>query len=120
MPGSVIYDFGDMRTFTSSAAEDENRPSQVRVRMDIFHALSEGYSPQLTFLVPVETENLVSGARLITMIMGIRFLTDYLNGDIYYKIHYPDQNSTVAAISFSLPGVFSPNEAEMNAEVAQI
>jgi aminoglycoside phosphotransferase (APT) family kinase protein len=94
MPGTVIYDFGDMvRTFTSPAAEDEQDLTQVSMRMDIFEALTRGYlSEAHEFLTTTERSMLVYGAKLLTMLMGIRFLTDYLMGDVYYKIHRPTHN----------------------------
>ncbi|MEZ4773950.1 MAG: aminoglycoside phosphotransferase family protein [Bacteroidia bacterium] len=122
MPGSVIYDFGDMvRTFTSPSPEDETDLSKVYLRMDIFHALTEGYLASAgEFLLPVEIENLVFGARLITMIMGIRFLTDYLNGDIYYKIHYPEHNLHRCRNQFQLTRSILENEAEMMSVVKNL
>lgn len=94
MPGTVIYDFGDMvRTFTSPAAEDEQDLTKVGMRMDVFEALTRGYLSEANdFLTPTERSMLVYGAQLLTMLMGIRFLTDYLMGDVYYKIHRPTHN----------------------------
>lgn len=122
MPGSVVYDFGDMvRTFTSPAAEDETDLSKVYLRMEIFKALTEGYVKSAgAFLEPVEIYNLVLGAKLITMIMGIRFLTDYLMGDVYYKIHHPAQNLDRCRNQFRLVQSILDNEEEMNRIVSRM
>jgi len=93
MPGLALYDFGDMvRSATASAAEDEQDLSKVRMRMDMFEALAKGYLAEATFLTPAEREELVFSGRLITMMIGMRFLTDYLQGDTYFKIKRPSHN----------------------------
>ncbi len=94
MPGTLLYDFGDMmRTFLSPAAEDETDLSKVQVRMPIFEALTVGYWTEVgPWITSIERENLLFGGHLMTYIMGIRFLTDYLQGDVYYKTHRPGQN----------------------------
>lgn len=94
MPGTLLYDFGDMmRTFLSPAAEDETDLSKVEVRMDIFEALTKGYWKEVgDWITPDERDNLIFGGHLMTYIMGIRFLTDFLQGDVYYKIHRPEHN----------------------------
>ena len=94
MPGSAIYDFGDMiRTATSPAAEDEKDVSKVTMRMFMFEALVQGYlSSAKSFLTPLEKSLLPFSGKLLTMECGIRFLTDYLSGDVYFKIHRPEHN----------------------------
>jgi hypothetical protein len=94
MAGTVIYDFGDlMRTSLSLSAEDEIDLSKITIRMDIFEALTKGYlSETKYFITSPEKELLVFGGQIITLIMGIRFLTDYLSGDIYYKTQHPNHN----------------------------
>jgi hypothetical protein len=94
MPGSVLYDFGDsVRIGASTAAEDEPDLSQVGFDLARFERLTQGYlDAAREFLSPVEIEHLAFSARLITLEQAIRFLTDYLNGDVYYKIHYPHHN----------------------------
>lgn len=94
MPGSAIYDFGDMiRTATSPAAEDEKDTSKVTMRMFMFEALVKGYlSSASSFLTPLERSLLPFSGKLLTMECGIRFLTDYLSGDVYFKIHRPEHN----------------------------
>ncbi|MBQ3526369.1 MAG: aminoglycoside phosphotransferase family protein [Akkermansia sp.] len=93
MPGSSLYDFGDMiRTSTSPAAEDEKNTSLVTMRMEYFEALAQGYCEAATFLTPLEKELLPFSGKLLTMECGMRFLTDYLEGDTYFKIKRPEHN----------------------------
>ncbi len=93
MPGLALYDFGDMcRTSTANAAEDEQDLSKVYSRMDMFEALATGYCRGAKFLTQGEKEELAFSARLITMTIGIRFLTDYLSGDVYFHIKRPRHN----------------------------
>ncbi len=93
MPGLALYDFGDMcRTATANAAEDEQDLSKVYSRMDMFEVIAKGYCRGAKFLVPGEKEELAFSARLITMTIGIRFLTDYLSGDTYFHIKRPMHN----------------------------
>lgn len=94
MPGSAIYDFGDMvRTATSPAAEDEKDTSLVTCRMYMFEALVQGYLDSAnSFITPLEKSLLPFSGKLLTMECGIRFLTDYLSGDVYFKIKRPEHN----------------------------
>ncbi len=94
MPGLVHYDFGDMvRTATSTAAEDEVDLSKVVVRFDLFEALLRGYLDAAGgFLIPAEKELLPFSGKLITLEIGVRFLTDYLQGDVYFKTKRPGHN----------------------------
>ena len=87
MPGLALYDFGDMvRTATSPAAEDEKNVSLVHMQMPMFQALVEGYLGSAGgFLNEAEIDHLVFSAKLITLEIGIRFLTDFLDGDAYFK-----------------------------------
>ena len=94
MPGLSLYDFGDLvRSATSPAAEDERDLSLVRMQMPMFEALVEGFLDSAGgFLNEAELSNLAFSGKLITLETGIRFLTDFLEGDIYFKIHRPGQN----------------------------
>ncbi len=94
MPGSVLYDFGDeIRTTTVSAAEDERDLSKVVVRRDLLDSLVAGYLESAgDFLTPAERELLVFSGRLITFEIGLRFLTDFLEGDVYFKVHRDGHN----------------------------
>jgi hypothetical protein len=94
MPGLAHYDFGDMvRTSTSPAKEDELDLSKVVMQFNMFEALLRGYlETARDFLNPVELEYLPFSGKLITMEIGVRFLTDYLSGDVYFKIHRDGHN----------------------------
>lgn len=93
MPGSALYDFGDMvRTAVPTTREDDPNVREIGVRLDRFEALVKGYLSTATFLNPTELEHLAFSGKLITLECGIRFLTDYLNGDTYFKIKRPDHN----------------------------
>ncbi len=93
MPGLALYDFGDMvRSATAAAAEDERELSKVRMRIEMFESIACGYLSEASFLNPAEREELVFSGRLITLMIGMRFLTDYLHGDTYFKTHRAGQN----------------------------
>ena len=93
MPGLALYDFGDMvRTATAAALEDERDLTKVFSRPEMFAALARGYLSEAKFLTAAEREELVFSGRLITLVIGIRFLTDHLLGDTYFKIHRPNHN----------------------------
>jgi thiamine kinase-like enzyme len=94
MPGIILFDFGDtVRSSASTSAEDEPDLRKVNFNLDIFEQLARGYlDAARNYLLPIEIDHLAFAARLITLEQGIRFMTDYLNGDIYYRIHYPGQN----------------------------
>ncbi len=115
MPGLALYDFGDMvRTCTSPAAEDEKDLSKVVMRMPVFRELVEGYlSAAGSFLTPAERENLPFSGKLITFEIGIRFLTDYLSGDVYFKTHRPGHNLDRCRTQFALVASIETQEKEM-------
>ena len=94
MPGLAPYDFGDMvRSMTSLSREDERDLSKVEVQMPLFEAIARGYLEEAgALLTPAERAHLVPAGKLITLEQGVRFLTDFLNGDVYYKTQRPGQN----------------------------
>jgi Ser/Thr protein kinase RdoA (MazF antagonist) len=94
MPGYFIYDFGDMvRTFVSPVSEEESDYSKIVFRTEIYNALLKGYLSQLNDVLSKEEKNAIPFAgKMMTFIMGLRFLADYLNGDTYYHTTYPGQN----------------------------
>jgi thiamine kinase-like enzyme len=104
MPGYVHYDFGDaIRTATNMAPEDEKDLSIVKMNIDLFRAYSEGYLSETTdTLNNVEKEYLAFAPRLITYTQAVRFLTDYLDGDKYFKIHHEQHNLQRAKAQFRL------------------
>lgn len=104
MPGSVLYDFGDMvRTATCMAQEDEEDLSKVKMEMPFFESLAEGYLDAAHgFLTQKEVEFLPFSGWLITTEIGIRFLTDYLDGDLYFRTSKPEHNLIRARNQFKL------------------
>lgn len=104
MPGIVHYDFGDaVRTATNTAAEDEPEVARVASDPQLFDAFAEGFLGELApRLARREVETLVAAPPYMTFIMGVRFLTDYLEGDVYYKTHRPSQNIDRARAQFRL------------------
>ena len=104
MPGSVLYDFGDMvRTATCMAREDEEDLSKVKMEMPFFESLAEGYLDAAHgFLTQKEVEFMPFAGWLITAEIGIRFLTDYLDGDLYFRTSKPEHNLIRARNQFKL------------------
>ncbi len=121
MPGSVLYDYGDAIRFgASSAAEDETDLDKVFVRLDLVDAFTgafiEGLGGSLT---EAELRALPMGSWMMTFEVGIRFLGDYLNGDVYFRTHYPTQNLDRARNQFKLVADMEAKMAEMDAIVAK-
>ena len=106
MPGTVLYDFGDaIRSGAASAAEDE----PVTERMNFLPAYCEAFRKGFLercgdILLPVERENLMLGARMIVFEQAVRFLTDHLEGDVYYQTAYPGHNLVRARTQIRLFG----------------
>ena len=94
MPGSSLYDFGDSIRFgASTAAEDEKDLGKVWCDMDLFRTYTQGFLAGCDgSLTRQELEMLPMGAKMMTLECGIRFLADYLNGDVYFRTHYEGQN----------------------------
>ena len=115
MPGLALYDFGDMvRTATNSAAEDETDVTKIHSRLPVFAALVEGYLAAAGgFLLPTEVDELVFSGRLLTFENGIRFLTDFLQGDPYYKIARPHHNLDRTRTQLALLRSMEAQAAEM-------
>lgn len=115
MPGLSLYDFGDMvRTATCMASEDEEDLSKVTMQMPFFESLAEGYLDAAhSFLTPKEVEQLPFSGWLITAEIGIRFLTDYLDGDRYFRIERPDHNLVRARNQFALAASIEANLPRM-------
>ncbi|MFH0945649.1 MAG: aminoglycoside phosphotransferase family protein [Planctomycetota bacterium] len=113
MPAYSLYDFGDLVRFTAATAcEDERDLARVGVDMKLYQALARGYLDQAgPFLTEEEVELMPLSAKVVTLTIGVRFLTDHLNGDVYFKVSRPGQNLDRARVQFkmveqmdSLPG----------------
>ena len=115
MPGLALYDFGDMvRSATNSAAEDEKDVTLIKSRMTIFEALVQGYlSAARPFLNAAEIAHLAFSGRLITLEIGMRFLTDFLQGDTYFKTKRPGHNLDRARNQFALLRSMEAQQTEM-------
>lgn len=116
MPGLTLFDFGDMvRTAASTAGEDEQDLAKVRLSQPNFEALARGYWSTVEHLLwPAEKAHLVFAGKLITFVMGIRFLTDYLSGDTYYKIHRSTHNLDRCRTQFKLVESIEHQEETLN------
>ena len=104
MPGIIHYDFGDaIRTICNSAAEDEKNLDLVIFNVDYYKAYKKGFLEEIgDSITDLERSYLVLGAKSMIFIMAIRFLTDFLNGDIYYKTKYREHNLDRAKNQFKL------------------
>ena len=104
MKGSLLFDFGDMvRSITSLAKEDEKDLSKISFRLDHFEAICNGYLTELkSIITPAEKDNILLGALSIIYVQGLRFLTDYLSGNKYYKVDYPNHNLIRSRTQFHL------------------
>ncbi len=117
MPGSLLFDFGDMaRTMLSPVPEDSTELARVCVRHDYFEALAGGYVEGCgALLTAMERDNLLFGARLITGVIGLRFLTDHLDGDRYFRITHPDHNLERARNQLALFAALGDDAAALQA-----
>lgn len=115
MPGSILFDFGDaIRTLGNAAAEDEADRSKIAFRADYFEAFTRGYlSESRQVLTAKEKENLAFSCRYMVWEQTIRFLSDYLNGDTYYKIAYPEHNRVRTLSQLRYLEVLEANSALM-------
>lgn len=116
MPGFVLSDIGDfIRTGANTGAEDDENLDNVNVNMDIFKAYTRGYMETAkAFLSPLEISLLPYGGRLLTYMQTVRFLTDYINGDTYYKIHSPKHNMIRTKAQFKLLQSLEEHAEEMD------
>jgi hypothetical protein len=121
MPGLALYDFGDLvRSATSPAAEDERDLSKVQMQMPMFEALVEGYLGAAGgFLNKTEIAHLTLSGKLLALEVGIRFLTDHLEGDVYFKARRPDHNLDRCRTQLKLVESVEAQEAKMNKFVAK-
>lgn len=122
MPGTVLSDFGDMvRTFTNSASEDEKDLMKVFFNPGIFKKMTVGFLEGIgTILKPIERNNLILGGKIIIYMQAIRFLTDYLSGDPYYKIDYPDHNLVRTRNQLKLLDSFLEHENEAQSFIRKL
>ena len=122
MPGLSLYDFGDsIRYGASTAAEDEEDIEKVSLDLELFEHYVSGYlSAAGKSLTPCEVEYLPFSAKLLTLECGIRFLTDYLNGDIYFRTAYPEHNLVRCRTQFAIVADIERKMDVMNEITARI
>jgi len=94
MDGYIAYDFGDaIRTIINTAEEDEKDLSKIGLNLQLFNAYTKGYLKEAgEFITETEVHSLLKGVLLLPYMQAVRFLTDYLNGDEYFKIKFEDHN----------------------------
>ena len=120
MPGLSLYDYGDsLRFLGNTAAENERDLRKVRFSMPLFRAYTEGYlGAAAGALTGTEKSLLPFSIKLMTYECGMRFLTDYLNGDVYFRIHKPDDNLARCRTQFALVAEIEGLMGEMEGFVA--
>jgi len=110
MPGLSLYDFGDSIRFgAATAAEDEKDLSKVWMDLNLYETYTRGFLSACPGLTQNERDMLPMGAKLMTLECGVRFLTDYLNGDVYFSTHYEGQNLDRCRTQFKLVRTWGPN-----------
>ena len=121
MPGSALYDFGDLvRSSTISAAEDEKDLDKVYMQIPMFEALARGYLAETRdFLTDLEKEHLTFSGRLIAFELGLRFLGDFLNNDTYFKTKFDQHNLVRCRTQFRLVQSIEENEEQMQQIIEQ-
>jgi len=115
MSGSVLFDFGDaIRTGANTAEEDEKNLGKVTLNLNLFKSYTQGFlKTTQSILTQNEIAHLVSSTQFMTFLIGLRFLTDYLSGDIYYKTSYAAHNLTRVKVQWKLLEELEKNEKEM-------
>lgn len=121
MPGSLLYDYGDSLRFgTNPVSEDEKDLSKVYMDVELFEQFSKGFIEEMgDTLTETERQFMPFSAKLMTFECGIRFLTDYLEGDHYFKIHYPEQNLDRTRTQFKLVADMEQKMEQMKEIVAK-
>ncbi len=122
MPGYVHYDFGDsIRTTTNTANEDEKDLAKVEMDIQLFQAYSKGFLEETkSFLTPTEIDNLAFSGKMMTFIIGLRFITDYIDGDNYFKIHHEHHNLQRAKAQFKLVASMERQFSQMQQVIENI
>ena len=122
MPGSMLYDFGDSIRFgTNPASEDEPDLSKVNMDIELYKQFAKGYLSELKDnITKRELELLAVSAKIMTLECGVRFLTDYLEGDTYFKIEYEKQNLNRTGTQFKLVADMEKNMDKMKQIVKDI
>lgn len=121
MPGLSVYDYGDSIRFgAATVAEDEPDASKMKLDLHLFQVYTKGYLEAAPSLTDKEVEMLPMGALIMTLEVGIRFLKDYLDGDIYFKTAYPEHNLVRARTQLALVADMQKKWNEMNRIVQEV
>ena len=121
MPGLSLYDFGDSIRFgAATAAEDEKDLSKMELDLHLFEVYTRGFLEAATSLTDREVELLPLGAFVITIELATRFMKDYLDGDHYFKIAYPEHNLDRARSQMKLAADMQAKFDDMNRIVAEV
>ncbi len=122
MPGSILYDYGDaIRYGASTAAEDEADISKIGVDMNLFRLFTDGFVSEISQTITEnEIKYLPLGVLVITCELAMRFLTDYIDGDEYFKVKYPEHNLVRAHAQMKLLEEFEAHYDEMQAYVCEL
>ncbi|AMD84943.1 N-acetylhexosamine 1-kinase [Capnocytophaga haemolytica] len=116
MQGILLYDFGDfVRTSVSPTEENELDDSKIIFNTEFFEAICKGFSVMKDVMSPTEKQLIVDGAKYMIFIIGVRFLTDYFNNDVYFKISFEDENYIRARNQFVLLQRLEDKEPELRA-----
>ena len=121
MPGLSAYDFGDSIRFgAATAAEDEKDLSKMSMDLHLFEVYTRGFLKSAASLTDEEVRMLPMGAYTMTLEVGLRFLTDFLEGDVYFKIAYPEHNLVRARTQLKLVADMEQKMQEMERIVAKV
>ncbi|WP_101445123.1 phosphotransferase enzyme family protein [Pontibacter ramchanderi] len=122
MPGFVAYDYGDaIRTTAVTSPEDEENLDRIDIDLGLFRSFTQGFLEEThASLTDAEIASLSPGLTLLPFIMGLRFLTDYIDGDHYYKIHAPDHNLQRARAQFRLVEVLEEKSGLLQSIIQEI
>lgn len=116
MPGLLLYDFGEsVRIMASTAVEDEKDLSKVGLNIAMFERLTDGYlSVMKDVFTPIEIDHMVFSSNLLTFENGMRFLTDYLSGDVYFKVHWEGHNLARCRTQLKMVSEIEKNASKMD------
>ena len=122
MPGLSLYDFGDsIRSSAVTSDENEKDLSKYGLSLELFNSYSEGYILEAgSALTKTEAELLPFSAKLMALECGVRFLTDYLSGDTYFKTEYPEHNLVRCKTQFKLVSDIEKNIDTMKKTTAEL
>jgi len=121
MPGLSVHDFGDAIRFgAATAAEDDPDPSKMKLDLQMFEVFTKGFLETASELTEKELEMLPMGALTMTLEVGIRFLKDYLDGDLYFRTAYPEHNLVRARTQLALVADMQKKWEDMNRIVKEV